>query len=133
MREIDKTVVRLADCLCPEKFSNSLLAVKKLCKLDSSNHFGIPSLALKIGHSLKKCALIQVSQSIFTKDDINRKDAKDFLTLCKIEWSDEVATAARTTLQDAKVNKPKILSLSQDLQKLQKYLKSESSKYCLHL
>ena len=51
----------LEEYLKPERFDHVEAAVKSLCSFEDKsgeNRFGTPSLALKLGHSLKKCVYI---------------------------------------------------------------------------
>lgn len=62
INNVSPEIKSLSDCLLPNKFDSVIDATKNLCgdvKLDiRCPEFKVPSLALKIGHSLKKCAFI---------------------------------------------------------------------------
>ena len=47
-------------------FHKALEATKTLCQYNNSetNTYGIPSLALTIGHTLKKCAMIKTNVAV---------------------------------------------------------------------
>jgi hypothetical protein len=109
--------------LCPEKFPVVVSSVRELCGWSAEKHScAIPSLALKLGHSVKKCAMIVKADSIITLDDSRRKKVDDFFSLCSLEWNDDVSSTALETLKTAKMNKPQRLPLTEDLQKLSKML-----------
>ena len=62
----------LEEYLKPERFDHVVAAVKSLCSFEDKsgkNRVGTPSLALKLGHSLKKCVYI-----IWGKAVLRRKD-----------------------------------------------------------
>jgi hypothetical protein len=50
----------------PTMFHKALEATKTLCQYNNSetNTYGIPSLALTIGHTLKKCAMIKTNVAV---------------------------------------------------------------------
>ena len=57
MRETNSAVSTLADCLGPKLFEYAIEAVKKTSKFhENTPEYHIPSVALKLGHSLMKCA-----------------------------------------------------------------------------
>ncbi|KAK4882470.1 hypothetical protein RN001_005789 [Aquatica leii] len=59
---LDPDIKSLGDCLLPSNFDLIISATKNLCGNLKENRnqpeFQVPSLALKIGHSLKKCVFI---------------------------------------------------------------------------
>lgn len=80
-------------------------AVKYLAGFDEENEtYRIPTLALKLGTSLKKCAKIVKAQALL-KGDISKKkkDADDFYELCEIEWNDTVSATSLKTLKEKKI------------------------------
>jgi len=128
-REHDQNVTWLADLLCPGKFDGVVRAVKSLCGFsDESKQYNIPSLALKIGHSLKKCCAIIICASIKHCDEQKRKSADDFMYLCEKEWTVEIASAAISTLTAMKMNKPQLLPFTEDIQKLNSFLIGEADR-----
>ena len=53
-------VTCLSDCLDPQQFQSVVSAVRSVCGFDEEKHiYKTPSLALKLGHSLKECTRIQ--------------------------------------------------------------------------
>ncbi|KAH3741512.1 hypothetical protein DPMN_048237 [Dreissena polymorpha] len=65
---------------------------KQVCPLRN------PSLALKIGHLLKKCAKVAKSEALIIGDLDQGTRANNFLTLCNDEWADEISSCALQTL-----------------------------------
>jgi hypothetical protein len=128
-RRLDSSVIWLADCMVPGKFDCVIAAVRTLCGHTSSlNTFKTPSLALKIGHSLKKCASIAICECIKLNNEERRKQLEAFQYLCKKEWTAEVSSAALSTLSAAHMNKPMLFPLAEDIQKLNGFLNSESAR-----
>nr|CAI5855060.1 unnamed protein product [Callosobruchus analis] len=81
--------------LIPQKFDGIFRGRKTLCAshVDSITRpeFDTPSLALKIGYSLKKCASINGK---LKQDEIIRA----FLSLLEIEWASRIFSNALNTL-----------------------------------
>lgn len=90
-------------------------------------------LALKIGHSLKKCCAIEACASIKNADEKTRKDSEDFMYLCDKECVAEVSSAALTTLAAQKMNKPQLIPLTEDIRKLNGFIADESKRCCTEL
>ena len=68
-RTLDPEVTWLADCLRPDKSDIAVKAVKELCGFAQvTNKYKTLSLALKLGHSLKKCCTVAICSSIQEND-----------------------------------------------------------------
>ena len=80
-----------------------------------------PSLAVKLGHSLKKCAQIKLGMGIRQSDVVMQQEANAFLFLHEAEWQDKVTSACTTTMKLSKMNKVQELPDRQDLDKLKEY------------
>lgn len=116
----------MEDVIHPQKFPLAIKCVKSLCGYDSMcNSFKTPSLALKIGHSLKACADILRNKGLMSNDDVLEKKATQFHTLCDSDWSCYVSAAAPATLETQKQNKPHVLPLTDDVRVVTVYLKKE--------
>jgi hypothetical protein len=125
--EVRKTssVKCLSDCLVPEMFERVVRAVRLVCGFDESSHvFGTPSLALKMGHSLKECTKIQINACVMqTSLYLERKKKhEEFLSLCETEWSHEVSSHALRSLYQRTFNKPLVLPLAEDIKLLHCHL-----------
>jgi len=104
--------------------------VKELCGFAQViNQYKTPSLALKLGHSLKKCCAVAICSTIKENNDVKRKSLEDFMYLCDKEWSSEISSAAMSTLASSKMNKPQLIPLTGDIQKLNQYIAAESKKW----
>ena len=63
-----------------------------------ANKYKTPSLALKLGHSLKKCCAVAICSSIKANDGEKRQSLEDFMYLCDKTWSTEVSSVNLSTL-----------------------------------
>ena len=121
-RDMNASINTLEDCIQPTLFKDVVKAVKTVAGYDeTSGRYKTPSLALKLGHCLKRCASILKSRAIQSPAadaDILRKKATDFHELCAIEWAEKVSGAALTTLEQRKWHKPAVLPLSSDVKKV---------------
>nr|XP_054770981.1 uncharacterized protein LOC129278875 [Lytechinus pictus] len=137
LRELGRLVLNYRDltgekCAClanlinPVKFSEVVAATRHTAGFDKENHqYETPSLALKIGHSLKKAAGILLGEAIMKEDEKLEKRCAAFLKLCDLRWEEMVSTHAHRTLNEQKRNNPTYLPLMQDVVKLTTYLKEE--------
>ena len=64
----------------PEHFDLIIASVKSVCSFDQSGKtsaIGIPSLALKLGHSIRKCAAILTGKALRQKDNVLLTDQQN--------------------------------------------------------
>lgn len=115
----------LQDYMDTSKFDELVLGVKDLCQFQKEAEIGIPSLALKLGHSLKRCVKVLKSTSLRAKDEALIKETKRFLDLFEAEWTNEISSRSLATLGNRKQNKPEYLPLAEDLTVLRKHLDSK--------
>ncbi|XP_056003954.1 uncharacterized protein LOC125662207 isoform X6 [Ostrea edulis] len=131
----DLSINCLNDIIDPEKFPLAVKSTKVLCEFNEvTNTYKNPSLALKLGHLLKKCAKVAKSEALINGDVEGGSRADNFLTLCENEWTDEISSSALQTLTRNKMNKGYLLPLSEDIIRLNKFLdqKTESLLETLH-
>ena len=124
------TIKCLSDCLIPEYFDSVVKAVRSICGFDEQTHvYKTPSLALKIGHSLKECVRIEINVCavIGSSADEKKQKFKQFLSLCDNEWGHEVSSHALRSLHQRKFNKPTVLPLAEDVKVLHSYLTAKAS------
>ncbi|CAH1163346.1 unnamed protein product, partial [Phaedon cochleariae] len=119
-------VNKLIDALTPEMFDAVVSATKSLCSTSTEEakrtEFGIPSLALKIGYSIRKCIGIERGLCL-RKGDLKRNDILlGFLSILDLEWSVRISSNALATLQSRKLNSVDLLPITGDLIKLSKFL-----------
>lgn len=117
------------DFIHPKYFDDIVKCVKKLCEADDEEKsergcplYGKPSLALKLGHSLKKLAEVKRAQAIRNDDVTARKEADDYMLLHENEWAENVSTHATQTLVERKFNEPCVLPLTEDIVKLREFV-----------
>ena len=126
LRETDRNLdAELSDFIKPEKFDTVVQAVKTLCSFhdnDGCQEVKIPSLALKLGHSLKKCLNIIRGQALRQKGKNRQEDAENFEKLLESEWSNKISHHSLNTLSARKFNKVDVLPLTKDLEKLRGHL-----------
>ena len=117
----------LTELIDPAKYDVVVSSARTLAGFDSSNHlYKVPSLALKIGHTLKSCALILKAEALKTGDDSVVCRATKFLQLYEMKWGEDITVHAHRTLTEKKRNNPKRLPLAQDIFCLTTYLKESS-------
>lgn len=95
-----------------------------------NNTVNVPSLSLKIGHSLTKCAQILRAQALIEGNDEKISVTDRFLQLYQDEWEYRVSSYALSALHGAKFNKPMFVPLAEDVIVLNKYLKQNASSCC---
>ena len=125
LHEVSQVVKPLARYITGMHFDDVISSVEDLCGLavdDSGRRcFRNPSLALKLGHSLVKCAQIKKGLAIREDNIQRRQDAEAYLSLHHAEYCDAISSSAMATLQQRKHNKPLELPVTDDLVKLKQY------------
>jgi len=104
---------QLADALRVSMFDVIVKATLSVAKIGAKNSHSIPSLALKIGQSLRKCCFIVRNQALRTDDESMEREADRFLKLYNSEWSNKVSRHATLMLSQGK--REPVLPLSEDL------------------
>lgn len=117
------------DLVMPSNFPHLIQAVRAVAGYEfETNSYKIPSLALKLGHSLSKVAgIVQCSAIIANRHDV-AESAKQFATLYANRWTESISGAALGTLQQAKWNKPQVLPFTHDVSLLHRFLTTERAK-----
>ncbi|KAJ8313910.1 hypothetical protein KUTeg_008471 [Tegillarca granosa] len=95
----------LEQCFLPKNWELLLSAVKNVagfCK--ESGKYDIPTLPVKLGHSLSKCAKVLRTKAIMEDNEDVKKSVEGFLKLYEDEWNERISVKARQTLYDAKFN-----------------------------
>lgn len=128
MRTICKSaLIHMKDCIDPTRFKNVISAVRLVCNMNDGGNVSKPSLGLKIGHSLKKIALLQRSQALQTEDNNLKKKASDFVKLYTSDWATEISASCLETLHTKTFNKPKRIPLAEDIKCLSNYLEQQGN------
>ena len=108
----------------PKKMKDIIAAVHDVAGFNQEHHtFSVPSLSLKLGHTLKKCAVILKAQALETGDKEKESLANDFRELCECTWEVQVSTHALRTLGNAKRNNPMVLPTNADVVRMSQYLR----------
>ena len=110
----------LTDVIDPEKFKDVIKATRAVSGFDDddTHMYRTPSLALKIGHSLKEAAAILLGEALSGGDCILERRAEQFMKLIDLQWTDKVSSHALRTLNENKRNTPKYLPVTEDIIKL---------------
>ncbi|XP_030002635.1 uncharacterized protein LOC115428010 [Sphaeramia orbicularis] len=122
------SLLSFEDALKPHHFNKVIEAVKDVAGYDEENHkYNTPSLALKLGNSLKKIGDIILCRAIAAEDDGLIEAAERFKILCSREWAELVSHTALATLSKSRFNKPSTIPFTQDVQLLNQYLEKRSA------
>jgi len=117
--------ITLSQCLTVSNFDNIVKATRSLCEVfdDPSGRplFRIPSLGLKLGHSLKSCAEAKRGVAVRASDYVTVQEVDDFLFLHSSEWTSRISSASLASLKYRKYNNPELLPVTSDLVKLKEY------------
>ena len=92
-----------------------------------------PSIGIKLGHSLKKCAKILKGEGIRNSSKTLKNMADDYAIFIELSWNDEGSRVAQAELEQRKWNAPKLLPLTSDLQALRTHIKNVTSSAILAL
>nr|XP_055049347.1 uncharacterized protein LOC129434425 [Misgurnus anguillicaudatus] len=114
----------------PENFLHTVDAVKETAGYnEETGLYENPSIAVKLGQSLNKIAMLIESQSIISGDKATAKAANSFQQLYQSRWSEYISASARRTLEEAKWNKPTLLPFTEDVKLLHLYLDEQEKIY----
>jgi len=124
---------QLSDFLSPALFDDVVSAVKLVCEFVPSDEqqlarLSTPSLALKLGHALQKCAAMLRNTALKAKDSDLASSAANYLLIHASEWPQKVSAFALRTISLDRQNNPEVLPLTGDIIKLSKYLDVELPK-----
>nr|XP_023019945.1 uncharacterized protein LOC111508612 [Leptinotarsa decemlineata] len=110
-------------------FDIEVNSVKTSCKANFSSsekmEYDIPSLALKIGHNLRKSVGFLRGQALRAGEFQEDKKLSSFLQLLDLEWEVRISSNALSTLTKRKINSSSLLPLTQDLLKLNEHIMKE--------
>ena len=116
------------------QFDSIVAATKVLCRHNvavENDHLSVfdrPSLALKVGNHLKRCASILRGIALRKQEKVLKEDAEAFIELMDSEWGNKISSPALRNLSDKKFNKAPILPVTADLLKIRQYLLDEIPK-----
>ncbi|XP_072047723.1 uncharacterized protein [Amphiura filiformis] len=116
----------LTDAIDPERFNDVVKATRAVAGFNNDTHiYKTPTLALKIGHSLKKAAAILLGEALSGGDCILERRAEQFMKLIDLQWTDKISTHALRTLNENKRNAPQYLPVTEDIVKLTNFLQKK--------
>ncbi|XP_029685193.1 uncharacterized protein [Takifugu rubripes] len=137
MREVGRLVLeaqkvtplkRLEEFFIPKNFPHVIAAVKKTAGYNpETNAYQTPSLALKLGHSLKKISSIVESDAMMMGDNVMAEYAKRYRSIHDSRWEEFISSAALNTLKEAKWNMPQILPFAEDVKLLNFHMEKQQS------
>ncbi|XP_073732486.1 uncharacterized protein [Misgurnus anguillicaudatus] len=120
----------MEDFMIPANFKHVISAVKVVSGFDEEkNSYRIPSLALNLGHSLKKICSIVESNAMMYGDHERAECARDFRKVHQARWNEYISAGAITTLKEAKWNAPQIIPFTQDVKVLHAHLEKKRDKF----
>jgi len=119
----------LKGLLHPKEFDFVVQCVRDVAGYNPDDHsYQIPTLAMRLGGSLKKCANILLSEAIKSEDEELQRIGKQYLILHDAEFS-KVSAKAKKVLDKQKFNAPKTVPLCEDVSTLHSYLIAQASAY----
>lgn len=123
MRELGRLVhqirskkpgITMTELICPANYDTIIDGVRTLCNFDTKDKSkSTPSLALKIGHAVKKCAAIIRNKAIRDGTPAIEMTIKQYLKLHDSEWGSNITRYALDALEVKK--KASILPVTEDL------------------
>ena len=123
----DEPEVNLRCFLRAGKFSQLTAGVRELSGFNSeTNRYGTPSLALKVGQSLKMCADQLLAHQL--EKGVDTSETREFLELYTLQWTKRVSRHAVVTLQEGKWNRAEEMPVAADIQSVHRYLHEETAK-----
>lgn len=135
LEEIQKNsnISQLADAICPSNFDLITSCTRTVAGFNAeTGRLATPSLALKIGFSLAKCANLLLQEAIMSSD-IVRKKIQDFLTLYESRWKTFISRCSYTSLRIMRYNKPTLLPIAEDIKMLNDFLNKQEKHLSIKL
>lgn len=116
----------LSHFISPAGFDQIIESVKVLAGFRRSEEriqiFDVPSLALRLGHNLIKCAEIKRGFAIRNREEDMRRNSDDYILLHSSEWNEKISSVALASMKTNKFNKPEVLPLTEDIMLLRDFL-----------
>lgn len=122
----DGTLKMMSDFFVPANFPHVIEAVKHVAGLnEETSTYKTPSLALKLGHNLRKIANIVECEAMISGDEDAIRNVKVFKQITDTRWNECVSSKALRNLSEAKWNAPQLLPFAEDVKKMHKHLKEQ--------
>ncbi|KAJ3650275.1 hypothetical protein Zmor_021973 [Zophobas morio] len=127
VQKSNSQITKFEQIMLPINFDILIAATQRLCvatrnETNSSRCYNIPSLALKLGHGLRKSALIVRGIALRKGDLTMNREMESFLDLMTLEWNAKVSSAALRTLREKQMNATQLLPVTADIMKLNEFL-----------
>ena len=121
----ENEATNFADFIDTARFDKLVAAVKDLCgfKEESRLDIDVPTLALKLGHSIKQCAQVLKSSALRKKDEAEIRKCQNFIDLFEAERTTKISSRSFASLGSKKQDKVEILLLAGDLMLLKNHEK----------
>lgn len=120
----------VSDFFIPANFPHVIEAVHSVAGLnEETSTYKAPSLALKLGHNLKKMANVIECEAMMSGDKNVLNNVQAFKQICDTKWSECVSSQALRNLSEAKWNSPQLLPFADDVKTMHQYLDSQSKEY----
>ncbi|XP_042618713.1 uncharacterized protein LOC122145955 isoform X1 [Cyprinus carpio] len=120
----------VSDFFIPANFPHVIEAVHSVAGWnEETSTYKAPSLALKLGHNLKKMANIIECEAMMSGDKNTLSNVQAFKQICDTKWSECVSSQALRNLSEAKWNSPQLLPFAEDVKKMHQYLDSQSKEH----
>ena len=115
----------LKDVICDSRFDVVVTGLHSLTGLSVHSTgrriCSRPSLATKLGHSLKKCVQMKIGIGIKEEDSEIQREAHDFLSLHTSDWQDSVSSVCTASFRLGKINRVTALPEKADVDKLKQF------------
>ncbi|XP_067297785.1 uncharacterized protein lcorl isoform X4 [Pseudorasbora parva] len=120
----------VSDFFVPANFPHVIEAVHSVSGLnEETTTYKAPSLALKLGHNLKKLANIVESEAMMSGDQTVLNNVRAFKQICDTKWGACVSSQALQNLCEVKWNSPLLLPFAEDIKKMHQYLDRQTKVY----
>ena len=114
----------------PSNVHNLIRAVKVVAGYDeNTNTIKKSSLALKLGHSIKKVADLVACEALISGNQDKAKLIENFREIYRTRWNEFISASAYRTLQEAKWNAPQLIPFTDDVKKLHLHLDEKQEEY----
>lgn len=121
VRELSATELSFDEYLRPEYYDTFVAAVLQIRDANKQ-------LALTLGHYIKQLCLLNIAESIKSRNKQMKADSEDFLQLFNSSWTSTVSSATVRMQQIVKLNKAQDLPLTKDLMKITTFIKKDIDK-----
>ncbi|XP_074542338.1 uncharacterized protein LOC141802665 [Halichoeres trimaculatus] len=122
----EKSITSFKDAIKPENFYTVVRGVERIASYSAKRgRYTKPSLALKLGHLLKKIAIIVLK--LENNDKKMKTDARMFIKLYNEKWTQLISKSDLTLSGGEKSKKLLTVPFTRDVQLFYRYLESESA------